>query len=1185
MADLATKITIQVDAKGAESSLSQLAAEYKKLTDEFKKPLAQIDAFANLKKSLNDSKKALEEARAKVAELAKEMNIAGQHTKELSTAFEKAKASAGALKDKVAEQQAALQGMRNAMSAAGIDVTKLASEQVRLKNSLQQATASLQQNAAVTQAFRTLGVRSFQDVEREIANIKQAYQTLSQAGTVSFAELNQAHASATARIAALRKETAVGITSISASAAAVGTSAKQIGGLTSLITSGYQTGKTAVLAFNEAVGNGRHVVEQVGVSVKGMIGAYVGITAAQQALRGVVEILQEADKANLSMKASVAAASREFANTGSLTYWGKAVKQLSNDLQVYSETSLKAAISRTVDMTKRFGLSADQMQELIKRTADLSAGKTTLEQGVERVTAAMRGEAEASEYLGLTLNENYVIAWYNAHTAHETAWKDLTEVQKALVRYQVFLEQTEEMQGRAAESAKTFDGALKLVYKAISDAVTNNRDLAESLSQVAGFIRDNADAIGEMASGLIQTIATVTKFAIEWRYVIAALTTAYATMRTVTMVTTGLSAALLAIQGTGVATAFTGIATAARTATLAGVALSSWMGAGLILAATYAAAKILGLVDAFIELEKAEELANEASKERSRIEDQANTKAQELGERLGLNITSLSHFNKLVQSGRVVWDAQTESWKAATQALNKQTGQVELTEEAMKKLEGAVKAIGPAYDHIRSQVTNFYDFSAQKTKVLSGNVKDAATAEVGIYREKMQAILALAQQEANDKQRIVGSSSASEQQQADLIKQIHTKLKDDKIKALEDYRGKLQSLLFQALNDEQKYAAEVEKLHKALNDARTTFADSIRELNRKTMTEEQAWQDKKKEALEKERAAQEALAKATAETDPAKQAEGYQEAIDLAKKAQEQAKSLAVEVKNGEQTVITIQKGVNEATKIMTTAEQTIEQAIQKQTELAQKNQQEAKDRADAFQKEIDTLTAKIKEVNETPIEPEVTFKVDSQEVDDKIRELRKDTYSTHHINVVTSGGGGSSSSSSSSYKYGDSDTYEGSAAEKYWREYYGFRLGGLIPAVRRFAEGGWNRMRGALGGWGGGDRIRALLEAGEFVIRKEAVAKYGAGFFELLNNMKLNLPSVVEAIATPPQVPRHAYAEGGPVIAAASGPGASETITWRWQLNDKEYPLTLSGPRGTATLMRELEKELGRAGLTRSRT
>ena len=51
---------------------------------------------------------------------------------------------------------------------------------------------------------------------------------------------------------------------------------------------------------------------------------------------------------------------------------------------------------------------------------------------------------------------------------------------------------------------------------------------------------------------------------------------------------------------------------------------------------------------------------------------------------------------------------------------------------------------------------------------------------------------------------------------------------------------------------------------------------------------------------------------------------------------------------------------------------------------------------------------------------------------------------------------------------------------------------------IQKFARGG------RLPGYGGGDRISALLEAGEFVVRKEAVAKWGAGFFAALNSLRL---------------------------------------------------------------------------------
>ncbi|MBF0423825.1 MAG: phage tail tape measure protein [Magnetococcales bacterium] len=90
--------------------------------------------------------------------------------------------------------------------------------------------------------------------------------------------------------------------------------------------------------------------------------------------------------------------------------------------------------------------------------------------------------------------------------------------------------------------------------------------------------------------------------------------------------------------------------------------------------------------------------------------------------------------------------------------------------------------------------------------------------------------------------------------------------------------------------------------------------------------------------------------------------------------------------------------------------------------------------------------------------------------------------------------------------------------------------LGGMVGLARG----------GALPGWGGGDRIHALLEAGEFVVRKEAVGRYGLGLLESLNNMRLRLPEIprfafgglVRNIIIPSVQRIPAFAAGGSVPA-----------------------------------------------------
>ena len=73
---------------------------------------------------------------------------------------------------------------------------------------------------------------------------------------------------------------------------------------------------------------------------------------------------------------------------------------------------------------------------------------------------------------------------------------------------------------------------------------------------------------------------------------------------------------------------------------------------------------------------------------------------------------------------------------------------------------------------------------------------------------------------------------------------------------------------------------------------------------------------------------------------------------------------------------------------------------------------------------------------------------------------------------------------------------------------------GGAIyatPKLPRFNDGGHldsgvghSRKTGKLGGYGGGDKVKALLEAGEFIIRKEAVKVLGLSRLHTLNEGRL---------------------------------------------------------------------------------
>lgn len=76
------------------------------------------------------------------------------------------------------------------------------------------------------------------------------------------------------------------------------------------------------------------------------------------------------------------------------------------------------------------------------------------------------------------------------------------------------------------------------------------------------------------------------------------------------------------------------------------------------------------------------------------------------------------------------------------------------------------------------------------------------------------------------------------------------------------------------------------------------------------------------------------------------------------------------------------------------------------------------------------------------------------------------------------------------------------------------FRTGGLALSniVHKFANGGANfskHVQGKIKGYGGGDKVKGLMERGEFVMKKESVRNYGENFMNAINEMRFGFGRV----------------------------------------------------------------------------
>lgn len=494
--------------------------------------------------------------------------------------------------------------------------------------------------------------------------------------------------------------------------------------------------RAALKAFTSEVGAGSGQLASMRTQVLQLVGTFAGLSA----IGDIGAMLKAADQNAYGLAASIKAANREFA-VGSAGEWEQTVGELSAKLRIYSKSDITGAAAKTIDMTKRLGLNAEQMKQVIALSGDLAAGRTDMAGAVERVTAALRGEAEASEFLGLTLNENYVKAWYEASVAHEKAWKDLNDLEKAQIRYNVFLEQALPLQGKAAESINTWSGALAYVKATVSDSIGSNEDLARAMADVGTVLRENAGEIGKFAADIATGAAAVIEFVAANREVIiavlkygAAFSVAFSVISKLAMTWRGLNAAMAVMTGMQIVPWLRAVEAGSigTTAAITGlkVGFIGLMGATAVFFAAYQAGEWLTMRNAIAGTAEAQQQLATSSR-------LVAEKFKEVSSSTGLTITSMEQLDQAVKDGKIHYDQLTGTWKAGAeqqQAATKQTATV------MKQATGeALTAMQKKYQDYVTQVRALQEQIAGRERSLASELRDlsrSGMSDVSAWRDR-----------------------------------------------------------------------------------------------------------------------------------------------------------------------------------------------------------------------------------------------------------------------------------------------------------------------------------------------------------------------------------------------------------------------------------------------------------------
>ncbi len=512
------------------------------------------------------------------------------------------------------------------------------------------------------------------------------------------------------------------------------------------------------LSWNAALGASRVV-----------LGTVIGLVGSLSVLGGAIAKMGEAERAAFNLETSLNAAQREFGDqTGSIASWELAIERLSKKLRVYSEAELTNASARTVDMTKRLGLSAEQMEQVVALSGDLAAGKTDLVGAVERVTAALRGEAESAEYLGLTLNENYVKAWHEAHNAHGVAWKDLSDIEKAQVRYNVFLEQSLPLQGKAAESVNTWSGALQLVQATIDDSIGKNQDLIRAMQDVAAILRDNSGELGELASAIATTVGKIIEFIAHNHELLGVLLKYGAVGAVALKVIFSMAEGFMAVHaaaklllGTSIISWFANLRGAVDVAAASTGLLATAFRVTLAGAAAYGVFEIGKLLGALYEWKKAsDDLARaqkEARSQKDWIDPKIASRLAEVNRELGTQYRSMEEVFQAQKEGRIVYDQTTGAWVRGAAERSRATQQ---SSNEMKQATGdALKEMQKQYaDHVKA-IRRLQGQIADDERSLAAQLRDISRegmSEGDAYRDRIN--------EAKEYQRAAEEAARSAQE-------------------------------------------------------------------------------------------------------------------------------------------------------------------------------------------------------------------------------------------------------------------------------------------------------------------------------------------------------------------------------------------------------------------------------------
>lgn len=192
MRDIEIRLTADLDS--ATKEVAGFRKEYADLVKVVEKPLRQVNAFRELESNVEQTGKAMRDARERVRELANELARAESPSRKLQDSYRNAGNELRRLERLEVNQVAQLGQMSAGLRAAGVDTRNLAAEQTRLGNEYTKALAKGRADSSLSSAKGALGAGAVRDTQQALVKLREQYGLVKASGELSARDLGIAQA-------------------------------------------------------------------------------------------------------------------------------------------------------------------------------------------------------------------------------------------------------------------------------------------------------------------------------------------------------------------------------------------------------------------------------------------------------------------------------------------------------------------------------------------------------------------------------------------------------------------------------------------------------------------------------------------------------------------------------------------------------------------------------------------------------------------------------------------------------------------------------------------------------------------------------------------------------------------------------------------------------------------------------